>query len=100
MLRTYRTANLEWDQAVTADTAFQLASSTKPFTGLQLMHLVGAGRLGLDQPITAHLALAPPAWREVTLRHLADHSSGIPDDVRWSRGCRSPITSRRRRACR
>lgn len=81
-LQAYGLANLEWRQKVTPDTLFQLASSTKPFTGLLLMRLQEAGRLSLDDSVSKYLPNAPQAWRPVTLRHLADHSSGIPDDVR------------------
>ncbi|CAN7477382.1 serine hydrolase domain-containing protein [Massilia sp. LjRoot122] len=81
-LGTYGLANLEWRQRVTPDTAFQLASSTKPFTGLLLMRLQEAGRLSLDDSVAKYLPEAPQAWRPITLRHLADHSAGIPDDVK------------------
>lgn len=80
-LQAYGSANLEWGQKATPDTLFQLASSTKPFTGLLLMRLQEAGKLALDDSIAKYLPNAPEAWRPVTLRHLADHSSGIPDRV-------------------
>lgn len=80
-LQTYGLANLEWQQRVTPDTLFQLASSTKPFTGLLLMRLQEAGKLSLDASVAQYLPDAPDAWRPVTVRHLADHSSGIPDHV-------------------
>lgn len=81
-LQTYGLANLEWQQRVTPDTVFQLASSTKPFTGMLLMRLQEAGKLSLDASIARYLPNAPEAWKAVTVRHLADHSSGIPDNVK------------------
>lgn len=81
-LQTYGLANLEWQQRVTPDTAFQLASSTKPFTGMLLMRLQEAGRLSLDASIARYLSNTPEAWKAITVRHLADHSSGIPDNVK------------------
>jgi CubicO group peptidase (beta-lactamase class C family) len=80
-LQTYGLANLEWRQRVTPDTMFQLASSTKPFTGMLLMRLQEAGMLSLDAGIARYLPNAPEAWKAITVRHLADHSSGIPDNV-------------------
>lgn len=80
-LQGYGVANLEWRQAVDGDTMFQLASSTKPFTGLLLMRLAAQGLLDPDAPVGRYLPDAPPAWKDITLRHLADHSSGIPDNV-------------------
>src|SRR5215467_14561155 len=51
-LRSYGVANLEWKAGTTPDTLFQLASATKPFTGLLLMQLVEQGKLTLDAPLT------------------------------------------------
>jgi len=78
-LKAYGKANLEWDAPVTTDTRFQLASTTKALTGTALMTLVQAGKIGLDDPLSKYLQDAPPAWRGITIRQLATHSSGIPD---------------------
>jgi CubicO group peptidase (beta-lactamase class C family) len=77
----YGVANLEWDAPTTPDTAFQLASVTKLLTATLLMLLVEEGAIGLDVPIGEYLRQVPPAWRSITLRHLASHTSGIPDEV-------------------
>lgn len=66
------------------ETVFDLASLTKPLcTATCLMGLVAEGRLGLDDPLAAHLpafARGPDATRrrEVTLTHLLAHASGLP----------------------
>jgi CubicO group peptidase (beta-lactamase class C family) len=80
-LKGYGAANLEWQQPVTPDTAFQIASSTKPFTGTALMMLVEEGKLSLDDKISKYLPDAPAAWQNITIRHLATHSSGITNRV-------------------
>src|SRR5262249_16586017 len=80
-LTSYGAANLEWDQPVTPDTVFQLASSTKLFTGIALMLLVEEGKLALDDKIAKYLPEAPSAWQDINIRHLANHSAGIRDDV-------------------
>lgn len=80
-IKAYGRANLEWDTATTPDTAFQLASATKPITATAIMLLVQEGKLSLDDPIRRHLPDSPPAWNDITLRHLANHTSGIPDDL-------------------
>ena len=77
----YGQAELEWDRPVGDDTAFQLASATKLFTGVLLLRLQDEGRLSLDDEVARHLPEAPAAWRGMTLRHLLAHASGIPDDV-------------------
>ena len=78
-LKSYGVANIEVDVAATPDSAFQIASTTKPFTGVLLMRLVEQGKLSLDDPITKYIPEAPEAWRPITIRHLATHSSGLSD---------------------
>ncbi|MXO59369.1 serine hydrolase [Altererythrobacter salegens] len=73
------TADLEWNAPVTRDTRFQLASVTKLFTGVLVMRLVEAGKLDLDSPISRYLPAAPAAWQPITVRMLANHTSGIPE---------------------
>jgi CubicO group peptidase (beta-lactamase class C family) len=80
-LAAYGMANLEWDQPVTLETVFQLASSGKLFAGIALMMLVEEGKLKLGDKIARHLPEAPPMWQDITIRHLATHSSGIRDDI-------------------
>ncbi|GGS51366.1 serine hydrolase [Planobispora rosea] len=65
-----------------ADTVFEIGSVTKVFTALALARLVVAGRADLDEPLAA---LLPDGTRvpsrdgeEITLRHLATHTSGLP----------------------
>jgi CubicO group peptidase (beta-lactamase class C family) len=65
-----------------ADTLFEIGSITKVFTGTLLADQVVAGRLRLDDPVQKHL---PPEWkvprrddRDITLLHLATHSSSLP----------------------
>lgn len=76
-LSTYGVANLEWQAPVTADTAFQIASTTKIFTGTLVMQLVAEGKLALEANVARYLPDAPAAWREVTIGHLVSHTSGI-----------------------
>lgn len=80
-LKSYGVANLEWNQPVSPQTAFQIASSTKPFTGTALMMLAQDGKLSLDDKISKYLTDAPAAWQNITVRHLATHSSGITNAV-------------------
>ena len=80
-IKGYGVANLEWQSPVAPDTAFQIASSTKPLTGTALMLLVEEGKLALDDPVSKYLPDAPAAWQSITVRHLATHSSGISNRV-------------------
>jgi CubicO group peptidase (beta-lactamase class C family) len=77
-LAGYGLANLEWDAAVDPDTTFQIASATKLFTGLVLMRMVERGELSLADPLTRFFPEGPESWRGVTVLHLANHTSGLP----------------------
>ena len=57
-----------------ADTRFEIGSVSKVFTALVLARLVAAGSVRLDQPLRDFL----PAPDGITLRHLAQHTSGLP----------------------
>jgi CubicO group peptidase (beta-lactamase class C family) len=80
--RVYGKANIEFDAPVTLTTPFQIASATKPFVGTLLMILVSEGKLALDAPVGRYLQSIPFAWRQVTIRQLATHHSGLPDVVK------------------
>ncbi|EWM12788.1 serine hydrolase [Kutzneria sp. 744] len=67
-------ADLEWRQPVAPDTVFALASVTKPFTALTVR-----GLIDLDTTIGAYLPNYPAAGRDVTVRQLLTHTSGIPE---------------------
>ncbi len=68
-------------------TFFDLASVTKLFTTVTALSLVDGAVLELDSPIGALLpAYSRGAKRNVTLRHLLTHTSGLPSQWRgWER---------------
>jgi CubicO group peptidase (beta-lactamase class C family) len=68
---------------VDPDTVFALASLSKPLATTVIAGLVGDGVVGWDDRVVTHdpdFALADP-WvtREITLRDLLCHRSGLPD---------------------
>ncbi|MBD5785674.1 beta-lactamase family protein [Cellulosimicrobium terreum] len=80
--RAYGVASRRWDVPVRTTTRFDVASVTKLFTAVAVLQLVGEGRLGLDDRVHDHVDLAGTRIpREVTVRHLLTHSSGIADDA-------------------
>jgi CubicO group peptidase (beta-lactamase class C family) len=78
-LQSHGVANLEWNAAATDDTAYQLASATKPLTGTLSMLLVEQGKLSLDDGITRFFPEAPESWKTITPRHLVAHTSGLKE---------------------
>ncbi|WEK00814.1 MAG: serine hydrolase [Candidatus Sphingomonas phytovorans] len=80
-LQAYGLANLEWSGPVTIDTPFQTASASKIFTGVLIMRLVEQGTISLDDPLTRFFPDAPETWRAITVRHMASHMSGLPEQL-------------------
>ncbi len=110
-------ADISARKPVTDDTIFRMASMTKVVTGVAIMKLIEAGKLGLDDPISRYLpqfadqrvcndpryefkpgmsmlSLIPKilffrmdkvrtvsAEREVTIRDLLSHASGLQQGV-------------------
>ncbi|MFF3845739.1 serine hydrolase domain-containing protein [Streptomyces sp. NPDC002328] len=60
-----------------ADRFVEIGSLTKTFTGTILARLAEDGVVGLDAPLEECLADVPPGTG-ITLRRLAEHTSGLP----------------------
>ncbi len=59
-------------------TLFEIGSVTKLFTTTILACLVNEGAIALDDPVRDFLPELPQFPQEITLRHLATHTSGLP----------------------
>ena len=70
-------ADLENRVKVTTETVFPIGSVTKTMTGLAVNQLVAAGRVELDAPVGRYLPDLPAPDRDVPIRFLLDHLSGI-----------------------
>jgi len=77
--RAYGMADLERRVAATPETDYRLASVSKQFTATAIMLLAKDGRLRYDQPIRDFLPELPAATRDVTVRNLLNHTSGLVD---------------------
>jgi CubicO group peptidase (beta-lactamase class C family) len=62
---------------VTAETVLEIGSVSKQMTAAAIMLLVEDGKIMLDAPISTYLANTPEAWKDVTVRHLLTHTSGV-----------------------
>ncbi len=75
----YGLANLELEVAATDRTLYEIGSISKQFTAEAVMLLAQERRLSLDDPIGKYLPAVPPAWSQITIRHLLSHTSGLHD---------------------
>lgn len=62
---------------LTADSLFLVGSVAKNFTATAVFILKERGALALDDSVTKYLPELP--YRNVTLRHLLAHTSGLPE---------------------
>jgi CubicO group peptidase (beta-lactamase class C family) len=79
----YGYANLEWQIPNTPTTKFRIASLTKQFTAVAILLLEEQIKLKLSDCINKYMPDAPSAWDKVTLFHLLNHTSGIPNYTRF-----------------
>lgn len=75
--RGYGLAEVEHDVKANGNTMFRMGSITKQYTAAAIMRLVEQGNLGLDDPITKYVPTYNTHGREITIRHLLTHTSGI-----------------------
>jgi CubicO group peptidase (beta-lactamase class C family) len=79
LAKGYGFANLEHQVPAGPETLFQAGSLGKQFTAMAVMLQVEAGKLALTDPVTKFFPGAPASWSAITVRHLLNHTSGLPD---------------------
>ena len=69
-------------ESIQSDSIFHTSSVSKLFVVMALMQLVEQGKIDLDTPITKYLPyfkLKDINYKKITIKHLLNHSSGLPD---------------------
>lgn len=94
--RGYGVANVEDDVAFGGETVLHLGSTTKHLTATCVLILEDQGVLGLDDPITRWVDGLPGFCQAISLRHLLNMTSGLPDGLNASLfgGARSALLTR------
>ena len=78
----YGYASRAWRVPNDLHTRFDTASVTKLFTAVATLQLIDREQLTFDTPVVERLGLeGTPLSKEVTVRHLLTHTSGIGDDA-------------------
>lgn len=85
--QTFGLANLSYRIPVTDSTIFNLASVSKQLTAFLVLMLEEENKLSLEDKLGKYLPEFP-AYRDITLRQLLHHTSGIPstDNLRLFAG--------------
>ena len=77
--RGYGVTDLRTGRPLDARTNFRLASVTKQFTAAAIMLLVQDGKLRYEDRLTELFPDFPGYGRGIAVRHLLQHTSGLPD---------------------
>ncbi|MFZ4508394.1 MAG: serine hydrolase domain-containing protein [Fimbriimonas sp.] len=89
----YGYADLEHRVRMSANSVHELASVSKQFTATSILLLVQDGKLKLDDPLVNFADFPPAAWKAITIRHLLQHTSGLPDYLANSSDIRTEATT-------
>lgn len=79
LTKTYGLADVDKQIPVETRTNFRLASFTKQFTALCIMMLEEQGKLSYDQTLNDIFPEFPAYGKQITIRHLLHHTSGLID---------------------
>ncbi len=77
VLRGYGKADLELDVPTPPGAVYQIGSVTKQFTAAAILQLMEQGKLSLDDDVAKYVPAFARAARQVTLRQLLSHTSGV-----------------------
>jgi N-acyl-D-amino-acid deacylase len=75
--KAFGISNLTTREPLKTTSAFNLASISKQFTSMMIMMLKEKGKLNYDDKVQLHLAEFP--YPNITIRHLLNHTSGLPE---------------------
>lgn len=75
--RSHGFANYQTREPLTTSSVFELASVSKQFTAIAILMLCERKLIDLDDKIGRYLPELP--FKDVTIRHLLNHTSGLPN---------------------
>jgi CubicO group peptidase (beta-lactamase class C family) len=76
--KSFGMANLQQKRRATSKTNYRLASVSKQFTAMAILILAQRKKLSLDGRLTDYFPDFPAYGREIRVRHLLNHTSGLP----------------------
>ena len=73
----YGLANVELNVPARPETVYKIGSVSKQLIATGILTLIQDGKLSLDDKIGKFLEGTPDTWKEITIRHLLTHTSGL-----------------------
>jgi CubicO group peptidase (beta-lactamase class C family) len=80
-MQGYGVADIATGTPATAETVYKIASVSKQFIASAIMLLHQEGKINLDAPVNSFCDSFPPLWKQITIRHLLTHTSGLVRDI-------------------
>lgn len=77
-LTSYGLADVQNNAKVNDSTTFELGSLTKQFTACAILKLQQDQKLNIEDYLYAYFPECPQHWKEIKLKHLIWHTSGLP----------------------
>ena len=91
----YGYSNLETNEKIDCNTNFRMASVSKQFTAMAVAILEEQGKIARNDYVGKYLADVPEYMKNIEVRHLIHHTSGLPDyaEALWSSDKSRPMVS-------
>lgn len=80
----YGMADLQKMQAITIDSIFDIASTSKQFTAMCIAILEEEGKLHVEDDVRDYIPELPQYGKTIRIRHLLHHTSGLDDYLKWA----------------
>lgn len=77
--KSYGLADVERSLPIASATTFDIGSVSKQFTAMAIMMLAESGTLSYEDPLTKFFPNFATHGAKITVRHLLNHTSGLPD---------------------
>lgn len=77
-IQGYGLSNIEQSVAASAKTVYKIGSLSKQVVATATMLFVQEGKLKLTDSLPMFFKGAPKSWNKITIRHLLNHTSGLP----------------------
>jgi D-alanyl-D-alanine carboxypeptidase len=88
----YGFSNVETSTPAWSGSVYQIGSITKQFTAAAILRLQERGALSIEDEITKWVPDFPVRGRKITLRHLLNHTSGVPNYTNYLTDAYKPMT--------
>jgi CubicO group peptidase (beta-lactamase class C family) len=81
--KNYGKSSIEENTSINENSIFRLYSTTKLISAVAVFQLIEKDKLSLEDKISKYLDNLPKEWKEVKIKNLLTHSSGLPDIVKF-----------------